>query len=178
MKKNYYFLFFFTFLFVNYKTSAQEFQSIDKSPHDISYYRVNKISAPIIKVLYGRPNNNGNKVFGKIVPFDQVWSVGANEATEIRFFKDVIFGDKKVKKGTYAMYAIPHEKEWIIILNSNLDVWGSYEYDKKYDVARIKAKVSKAEILDVLSIGFKDRKNKVLMVLAWDTTRATVPILL
>ncbi len=165
-----------TLFFVNSTLYAQEFQGVDKSPHDIAYYRANKISPPIIKVLYGRPQNNGSEVFGTVIPFDQVWSVGANEATEIKFFQDVIFGDVKVKKGTYVMYAIPQEKEWTIILSSNLDVWGSNKFDKKYEVARVKAKVSRAEPLDVFSIGFKEKGKKVNMALAWDTTRVTVPI--
>ena len=74
------------------------------------------------------------------------------------------------------LYAIPGEKEWILILSSNLDVWGTYEYKKKYDVARTKAKVSKAELLEAFSIGFKNKGKKSNMVLAWDTTRVTVPI--
>jgi len=178
MKKNIFITVLFILFFVNSTVSAQEFQDVDKNPHDIAYFRVNKISPPIIKVLYGRPQNNGNKVFGTIVPYDQVWSVGSNEATEIRFFQDVIFGDKKVKKGTYVMYAIPQEKEWTIILSSNLDVWGTYEYNKKYDVARVQAKVSKAEPIDIFSIGFKEKGKKVNMALAWDTTRVMVPIIL
>lgn len=175
MKKNYY-LVVFTFLFLNLNSSAQDFNNLDKSPHDIAYYRTNKISSPIIKVLYGRPQSNGNEVFGETIPFDQVWSVGANEATEIVFFQDVVFGGTKVKKGTYVMYAIPHEKEWTIILSNNLDVWGSKEYDMKYDVARITAKVKRAEPLEVFSIGFKEKGNKVNMALAWNTTRVIVPI--
>jgi hypothetical protein len=155
---------------------AQEFKDLDQSPHDIVYFRENKISPPSIKVLYGRPQKNGRKINNELVPNGKIWRVGANEATEVKFYEDVIFGGEKVKAGSYVLYAIPHEKEWILILNSNLDVWGSYEYEEKYDIARAKAKVSKAEPLEVFSIGFKDKGNHVNMVLAWDTKRITVPI--
>lgn len=178
MKRNIFIITLFILFFVNSTISAQEFKGIDKNPHDIAYYRANKISPPIIKVLYGRPQKSGDEVFGSTIPFDKVWGVGANEATEIRFFQDVVFGDIKVKKGTYVMYAIPQEKEWTIILSSNLDVWGSYEYNEKYDVARVQAKVSRAEQIDVFSIGFKEKGKKVNMALGWDTTRVTVPIIL
>ncbi len=155
---------------------SQDFKDLDKSPHDIVYFRTNKISPPSIKVLYGRPQKNGRKVFGDLIPYGEVWRVGANEATEIRFYQDVTFGDKKVKSGTYVLYAIPGEKEWVLILSSNLDVWGTYEYKKKYDVARINAKVSKAEPLEAFSIGFKNKGKNANMILAWEATRVTVPI--
>jgi len=137
---------------------------------------VNKITPPIIKVLYGRPRKNGREVFGSLVPYGKVWRVGANEATEIRFYQDVTFGEEKVNAGTYVLYAIPGETEWTLILNSNIDTWGTKGYEEKHDVARAKAKVSKAEFLEAFSIGFKDKGKHVNMVLAWDTTRISVPI--
>ncbi len=159
------------------QSNAQDFKNLDKSPHDIAYYRANKISPPIIKALYGRPLKNGREVFGDLIPYDKIWRVGANEATEIRFYKDVIFGDKKVKSGTYVLYAIPGEIEWTLILSSNLDVWGTNDYKEKYDVARTKAKVARAEPLEAFSIGFKEKKKHINMTLGWDTTRIIIPII-
>lgn len=166
-----------TFMFfIKSEMNAQDFPELDQIPHDIVYFRVNKISPPTIKVLYGRPQKNGRDVFGQLIPYHKVWSVGANEATEIRFYKDVIFGNQKVSAGTYVLYAIPDKKEWTLILNSNLDVWGSNAYNKKFDVARVKVKVSRAEPIEAFSIGFKDKKKYIRMTLAWDTTRVSVPI--
>ena len=162
--------------FVNSTIKAQDFPDLDRSPHDIVYFRANKISPPTIKVLYGRPQKQGRKVFGELVPYNKIWGVGANEATEIRFYTDVVFGDQKVNAGTYVLYAIPDKSEWILILNSNLDVWGTYEYEQKYDVARVKVKVSRAEPIEAFSIGFKDKKKYIRMTLAWDTTRVSIPI--
>jgi len=159
-----------------FNTRAQEFKGIDKSPHDIIYYRVNKITPPEIKVLYGRPQMKGRKIFGELVPYGKIWRTGADEATEITFYKDVIFGGKHVKKGIYVLYTIPGEKEWIVILNKNLDAWGTNGYDKRKDVVRVPAKVSRAEPVEAFSIGFKKKKDKVKMILGWDTTRVTVPI--
>ena len=156
--------------------NAQEFRELDSSPHDIVYFRTNKISAPKIKVLYGRPKKEGRDIFGEVVPYGQIWRVGANEATEVVFYNDVVFGETEVKAGTYVLYAIPNQNEWTLILSSNTDVWGTYEYEEKYDVARTSAKVSKAEFIEAFSIGFKDKGKHVNMVLAWDTTRITTPI--
>jgi hypothetical protein len=157
---------------------SQEFRGIDKSPHDIVYYRENKITPPYIKVLYGRPQAKGKKIFGELVPYGKLWRTGADEATEITFYKDVKFGGKNIKKGSYVLYTIPGEKEWIIILNKNLDAWGTEAYDKRKDIIRVTAKVSKAEPVEDFSIGFKKKKNKVNMIFGWDTTRATVPIII
>jgi len=64
----------------NAQLNAQYFQDLDKSPHDIVYFRTNKISQPIIKVLYGRPQKRGRKIFGELIPYDKIWRVGADEA--------------------------------------------------------------------------------------------------
>lgn len=168
-------MFMFSILFLT-DVKAQEFRDLDASPHDIVYFRTNKISPPKIKVLYGRPKKNGREIFGNVIPFGQIWRVGANEATEVVFYNDVVFGETEVKAGTYVLYAIPDKNEWTLILSSNTDVWGTYEYEQKYDVARATAKVSKAEFLEAFSIGFKDKGKHINMVLAWDTTRITAPI--
>lgn len=170
-------VFVFTFLcLLSAPSKAQDFKDLDKSPHDIVYFRANKISPPAIKVLYGRPQKKGRDIFGDLIPYNKIWRVGADEATEVRFYKDVFFGDINIKAGTYVLYAIPGEKEWTLILNSNLDVWGSYEYEEKFNVAKVKAKVSYAEPIEAFSIGFKEKKKHVNMILGWDRTRVTVPI--
>ncbi len=164
------------FLFTVLNSGAQEFKGIDKSPHDIVYYRANKITPPEIKVLYGRPQKKGRKIFGDLVPYGKIWRTGADEATEITFYKDVNFGGKDVKKGSYVLYTIPGEKEWTVILNKNLDAWGINGYDKRKDVVRVPAKVSRAEPVEAFSIGFKGKNDKLKMTLGWDITRVTVPI--
>ncbi len=155
---------------------GQDFKGLDDSPHDIVYFRTNKISPPSIKVLYGRPMKKGRDLFEEVIPYGQIWRVGANEATEVVFYKDVIFGDAELKAGSFVLYAIPNEKEWTLILSSKTDVWGTYEYDEKYDVARVQAKVSRAEFIEAFSIAFKEKGKQVNMILGWDTARITAPI--
>ena len=155
---------------------AQDFKGLDDSPHDIVYFRTNKIAPPSIKVLYGRPMKKGRDLFEEVIPYGQIWRVGANEATEVVFYKNVLFGGTEVQAGTYVLYAIPNEKEWTLILSSKTDVWGTYEYDEKYEVARIQAKGSRAEFVEAFSIAFKEKGKQVNMVLGWDTARITAPI--
>jgi hypothetical protein len=178
MKKTLLFSCLFTFvtLLSIGSAQAQDFKDLDESPHDIVYFRTNKIAPPSIKVLYGRPMKKGRDLFEEVIPYGQIWRVGANEATEVVFYKDVLFGGTEVKAGTYVLYAIPNEKEWTLILSSKTDVWGTYEYDEKYDVARVQAKVSRAEFIEAFSIAFKEKGKHINMILGWDTARVTAPI--
>lgn len=156
---------------------TQNFNQLDEAPHDIAYLRFNKISKPLVKVVYGRPSKNGKKVFGNLVQYGELWRTGANEATEVKFYEDMLLGDTKVKAGTYVLYTIPGEKEWQIILSSNVDVLGAFQYDPVFDVAKITIPVSKAEELEAFSIAFKHRKeNDAEMVLGWDSTRIRIPL--
>jgi len=164
-------------LFVT-NANAQAFKTIDEAPHDISYYRESMVSKPIVKVIYGRPAKNGEEVFGNKVAYNELWRTGANEATEVKFYQDIVFGGKKVAAGTYVLYTIPGEKEWEIILSSNLDVLGAFQYNPVFDVARVKVKARNAEELEAFSIFFREKKENVQMVLGWDTTRVQIPITL
>ena len=165
------------FVFVT-ESTAQRTNQLDEAPHDISYYRASMVSAPLVKVIYGRPQKKGVEVFGNTVAYNEIWRTGANEATEVKFYKDIVFGDVKVGAGTYVLYTIPGENEWEIILSSNLDVLGAFQYDPLFDVARIKVSPKNAEELEVFSINFKEKNENVQMVLGWDTTRVNIPITL
>jgi len=155
---------------------AQAHQKLDKIPHDISYYRESMVTPPMVKVIYGRPQKNGKQVFGNTVAYNKLWRTGANEATEVKFYQDVLFGGLKVAAGTYVLYTIPGEKEWEVILSSNLDVLGAFQYNPVFNVARTKIASSKAEEMEVFSIDFRESNGEIQMILGWDTTRVKIPI--
>lgn len=157
--------------------NSQEFDKVDQVPHDISYYRTTRATPPLVKVLYGRPSKNNQEVFGDLIPYGEVWRTGYNEATEVKFYHDVKFGDTKVKAGTYVLLSIPYQNEWRIILNSQLDTWGAFEYNPLFNVAEITIPVERAEELETFSIVFKKQKERVDMVLGWDTTRVKIPLI-
>jgi hypothetical protein len=159
-----------------YTSNAQKFEGLDEAPHDIAYYRESRATAPKIKVVYGRPQKKGEQVFGNKVAYGKVWRTGANEATEVKFYQDIIFGGRQIPAGTYVLYTIPGEKEWEVILNTNVDVLGSFQYDPIFDVARVTVPSKKAEELEAFSIAFKEKGESVQMVLGWDTTRVMIPI--
>lgn len=172
--------------------SAQKFGGLDKSPLDISYYphdfahdrkfAPDKIGGAdakaIVRVIYSRPAKKDREVFGKLVPFGKVWRLGANEATEIKFYRNVVLGGKKIKAGTYALFAIPEQNEWTLILNTELDHWGAYSYQESKDLLRFKVPVkSAAENIEHFSIRFeKVNETSALMRIGWEMSFVEVPI--
>lgn len=103
---------------------------VDQSPMDISYfpnrYPLLKIQdkasePPVARVIYSRPQKNGRAIFGELLEYGKVWRLGANEATEIEFYKDVMINEVKIKKGRFSMYGIPNEDKWTLIINKETD---------------------------------------------------------
>ncbi|MEE4001278.1 DUF2911 domain-containing protein [Tenacibaculum sp. FZY0031] len=157
--------------------AAQKFVSLDKSPMDVAAYPSSyRISDKKVKVVYSRPQLKGRSL-AKLAPMGKVWRTGANEAAEITFYKDVVFGDQKVKAGTYTLFTIPGEKEWTLILNTAKNVWGSYFYNEREDVARVIAPTSKSdETIEAFSIVFEGEDDAFNMYIGWDNVIVTVPI--
>ncbi|MBL4887805.1 MAG: DUF2911 domain-containing protein [Flavobacteriaceae bacterium] len=155
---------------------AQKFSGLDKSPADIAVLKTSRTSPPLVKVVYSRPQLKGRTV-ASLAKNGEVWRTGANEASEIVLFKDMKIGGKAVKAGTYSLFTIPGEKEWVIILSSDTNVWGAYGYKEANDVARITVPVSSGdESLEAFSIAYKKTDNGYNMVLGWGTVRVEVPL--
>jgi hypothetical protein len=161
-------------------TEAQKLPDPDQSSADIAYLRENgRRSAPVVKVVYGRPQKKGRTMLGDKEPYGKVWRTGANETTEIKLFRDVTFGDKVIPAGTYSLYSIPDKSEWTIIFNSKLDTWGAFEYDESKDIARIKVPAGKTDAeVEVFAIAFEggDGKGVGTMMLAWESTLVKIPL--
>ncbi|WP_339661363.1 DUF2911 domain-containing protein [uncultured Polaribacter sp.] len=157
--------------------TAQKFAKVDVSPMDAATYPNNwKESNKLVKITYGRPQLKG-RTLDKLAPNDKVWRTGANEAAEITFYKDVIFGDKPVKAGTYTLFTIPTDGDWTVILSTQRNVWGAYFYDVKDDVVRVTGKVSKSdENIESFSIVFEGEDNNATMYLGWAKTIVSVPV--
>lgn len=91
-----------------------------------------------VEIVYCRPSARGRKMLGGKEPYGTVWRTGANEATTIKFDKDVTIEGQALAAGTYALFTIPNEKEWTFIFNKKTDQWGAYDYDKNKDQDALK----------------------------------------
>lgn len=169
---------------------AQDFGKLDKSPMDVAYYpqraafrafekdeKKRAQAEPIMRLIYSRPSANGRTIFtdgeGALIPYGKVWRLGANENAELTVMKSVNVGGTTIEPGRYSMHVIPDKNHWTLILNTDIDGWGSYSYDKSKDVARIIAGVSPLETaVEALTIAFRDHS----LDIAWENTLVSVPV--
>jgi hypothetical protein len=130
-----------------------------------------------LKVVYGQPQKKGREIFGQLVPFGQVWRTGANEATELTITRDIKINNMDLRAGNYSLFTIPEKDKWIIILNADLGLWGSYNYNIKSDVLRFDAPVMPtAEPFEAFTIQIDQKNDKADLIMTWDKTRVTIPI--
>jgi hypothetical protein len=168
------------------QTNGNKLPALDKSPMDMVYYPANypvlKIQdkatePPIARVIYSRPQKSSRSLFGDLIEYNKVWRLGANEATEIEFYKDVKIGGKKIMKGRYTLYAIVKPDAWTLIINKDTDSWGAFKYDEKKDVVRVPVTVQKpAEATDAFTMNFNKTATGADLIITWDTVLVTLPI--
>ena len=132
---------------------------------------------PQIKVVYSRPQKKGRKIFGELLPYGEVWRIGANESTEISIYQDVKVAGQDLQAGRYALYAEVGESEWTFIFSTDLPAWGNANRDESKDVLKVTVPSSSMETtLEALTIIFEGEGNDAKLVVAWDNTRTELPI--
>ena len=134
-----------------------------------------------VDVDYSRPSAKGRKVFGELVPFGQLWRTGANASTKITFSDDVVVGGVSVKKGTYALYTIPGEKDWTIVLYTNTTYWGAPDpgsYKEEEVAAKFMASsIALRDLVETFTLDFNNiRNNGADLELSWEYTKVIIPI--
>ncbi len=155
---------------------GQEVQKPRLSPMAIAATRYKE---SYIKITYSQPLKRGREIFGKLVPFDQVWRTGANEATEITVTKDILISNQPIKAGTYTLFTIPGKDKWKIILNGDLGMWGSYNYNPKMDVMTLEAtrhEIPDGKVYEAFTILINQKTDTADIVLLWDRTQVSFPI--
>ena len=130
-----------------------------------------------ITVSYGRPSMKARAIFGGLVPWDQVWRTGADEATTFTTETDVVIGGLKVPKGEYALFTIPTEKQWTLVVNKTAKQWGAFKYDAAQDLGRTPMTVTTAtRPVEQFTIEMVPAGKQLTLKLSWDRTVATVAI--
>ena len=128
-----------------------------------------RIGITDITINYHRPLANGRQVWGKLVPYGQVWRAGANENTIITFSDPVTIEGQSLDKGTYGLHMIPAETEWTIIFSKNSTAWGSFTYKQDEDALRVKVKPQTGEMHDALAYDFDDVKaDAAVVTMRWE----------
>jgi len=133
-----------------------------------------------ITITYSRPLARGRKIFGGLVPFDSLWRTGASGATTVHLTEAMIIGDKTINAGKYALFTIPGEKEWTIIINADTTLHGAFGYDSKKDIHLFKVqpirtdKFREAFTIDVNEI---TRTGEAILSLTWENTLVKIPLI-
>ena len=125
-----------------------------------------------IKVDYHQPSARGRKIMGGLVPYGEVWRTGANETTTIEFSGPVKIEGKDLAKGKYALFTLPGENEWTIIINKTIK-WGAYDYKQGEDILRVQVKPSKTDgFVETFTIALVGNQ----VVLKWENSQVAFKI--
>ena len=137
-----------------------------------------RIGLTDVEIAYSRPSARGRKIMGGLVPYGEVWRTGANAATKITLSTDVGIEGKLVPAGSYALFTIPGETEWTVIVNKVVGQWGSYDYDEKNDEVRVKVKpVAMPEFMETMTIDVANvRDDSAVLTIAWEKTRVPIKL--
>jgi tetratricopeptide (TPR) repeat protein len=128
-----------------------------------------RIGITDVTITYHRPLVNGRAIWGKTVPYGQVWRAGANENTTIEFGDPVTIAGKPLPQGIYGLHMIPGENEWTIIFSKAYTSWGSFTYDQSEDALRVTVKPQPAEFHEALTYDFDSPKPESAMItLRWE----------
>ncbi|HXM68453.1 MAG TPA: DUF2911 domain-containing protein [Candidatus Acidoferrum sp.] len=128
-----------------------------------------RIGITDITVNYHRPLANGRPIWGKLVPYGEVWRAGANENTTITFTDPVTIEGQSLDKGTYGLHMIPGENQWTVIFSKMSTAWGSFSYKQDEDALRVTVKPQPAEFHDSLTYDFDDMKpDSAVITLRWE----------
>lgn len=130
-----------------------------------------------LTVTYCRPGVKNRVIWGELVPYDKPWRTGANEATNFTTTDPIEFGGQKLPAGSYALLTIPGKDEWSVVLNSEKELWGAFEYKPEKDVMRVKVKPRPAEAQEWMEFSFEDlTPTSANLVLRWEKLELAVPV--
>ncbi len=128
-----------------------------------------RIGITDITVNYHRPLTKGRQIWGKLVPYGEVWRAGANENTTITFTDPVSIEGHPLDKGTYGLHMIPGETEWTVIFSKDSNDWGSFSYKQADDALRVAVKPQATDLHDALAYDFDDVKpDSAVVTMRWD----------
>ncbi|GAA0747676.1 MULTISPECIES: DUF2911 domain-containing protein [Flavobacteriaceae] len=149
------------------------------SPKDNVEYKLNDLQ---VEVFYNRPSKKGREIFGGLVPYNQVWRTGANEATTFETNKSLYVKGIAIPKGIYTLWTVPKDSSWQVIFNKKLYPWGVDEQMKpmrepQHDILEIEVPTEELNTtVEQFTIGFDNTTGDLHLTMAWDKTKIAVPL--
>jgi len=131
-----------------------------------------RIGLTDIDVRYHRPQVNGRKIWGDLVPYGKVWRTGANTITTMSFSDPVTIDRHPLDAGTYGFHAIPTADEWTLILSKNSTTWGSFTYDQAEDALRVQVKPEPSAMHESMTFDIDHvQPDSAVVALEWENLR-------
>ncbi|MDF1699076.1 MAG: DUF2911 domain-containing protein [Saprospiraceae bacterium] len=131
----------------------------------------------IVGIEYERPSVRKRQIFGELVPWNKVWRTGAGSSTKISFNKDIKVGGQNIEAGKYSLFTIPNPTEWIIIINKDTTLYGSYDYDYKKDIARfVTIPVESNRFYETLNFDIEILPNNAKIYISWANVQVSFDI--
>ena len=160
-------------------STAPKDTSKDTSKKSIASEVVKRIDNADVTIKYHSPGVRGRVIWGGLVPYDEVWVTGAHSATTLEVNKEFQVADKSIKAGKYAIFTIPGNEDWTVIINSNWDQHLADEYSEKDDLARIKVKPQiQQDISERLKYEINQTgKDSATIAIGWEKVRVEFPLL-
>lgn len=132
-----------------------------------------------ISIVYSRPGVKGREIWGKVVPFNELWRAGANLSTMIEFSDDVKIEGQKVPAGKYSIFMIPAEQgEWTLVVNKAVNLAGTNGYKQEDDILRAKVKTQALPApKEWLEYAFDDLTDSSTVIsLLWEKVRVPMKV--
>lgn len=135
-----------------------------------------------IKIDYSSPRAKGRKIFGEasekaLVPYEQIWRTGANDATTFVSDTNVTVGGKAVPAGSYTIFTVPKADAWSLVISKKTGEWGTDYPGEKEDLVRVPMTISKTSApVENFTIAFDQAGSKCTLRIEWENTRASVEI--
>jgi len=125
-----------------------------------------------VKIVYGSPAVRDRKIWDGLVPYNEVWRTGANEATYIQTSEDLLINGQLLPKGSYAIFTIPSDSSWTIIFNEEWNQWGAYHYKPNADIFRVEVTPEKGSFKERMTFKFEGNQ----LIFAWENLTFSLDI--
>lgn len=162
-----------------YSTFVENLFAKRLSPKDTVEFKLNDLE---LEVFYNRPFKKERKIFGALVPFNQVWRTGANEATTFETNTPLEIKGMPLPAGKYTLWTVPKDSTWNVIFNTKQYSWGVNAemkpmWDPNYDAINIEVPVQKLNnAVEQFTIAFDNSTDNLFLTMAWDDVKVAVPL--
>lgn len=179
LKRTILFLFVIALALFIYSVLVENIFAKRLSPKDTVKFELNDLK---LEVFYNRPYKKNRDIFGALVPYNQVWRTGANEATTFETNETLKVNGMPLTAGKYTLWTVPKDSAWEVIFNSKQYSWGVNAemkpmWDPNYDVLNVSVPVQKTDTtIEQFTIAFDNSTDNLFLTMAWDNTKIAVPL--